>query len=297
MTFAEALRRSGASGGVVDVFRTSYLEAFGEGFDGVSAHALARELARSRMASKTSGRRDRIEGGSDQLPRALAARLGAKIRYETRVDRIEQLADDVEVSVVGPAGKSQIVAHRVIAAVPPRVLSSIAGGGVPEERRRHLRALGSTSVVRVFFQCRRRFWLERGEAGAASTDRGSRWIVDDTAAQPSARGVVSAYVTASAARDLAGLDEVARVARAAADVGAVHLGLEENLERTASYCWDTDPFARGAHSSPTPGQLPLIRKLAAKEGRIYFAGEHISDAPGWMEGAISSGLRAAREID
>jgi monoamine oxidase len=83
---------------------------------------------------------------------------------------------------------------------------------------------------------------------------------------------------------------------AAADVGAAHPDLPDNLERTASHCWDSDPFAKGAHAAPGPGQLTLVQRLSDPEGRIHFAGEHLSDRPGWMEGAIISGLRAAREL-
>ena len=36
--------------------------------------------------------------------------------------------------------------------------------------------------------------------------------------------------------------------------------------------------------------------LTRPEGPIHFAGEHISGARGWMNGALESGLRAAREI-
>jgi monoamine oxidase len=33
------------------------------------------------------------------------------------------------------------------------------------------------------------------------------------------------------------------------------------------------------------------------EGRIYFAGEHTSRWPSWMQGALESGNRAAREVN
>ena len=32
------------------------------------------------------------------------------------------------------------------------------------------------------------------------------------------------------------------------------------------------------------------------EGRIHFAGEHLSRYSGWMQGALESGLRAVGEI-
>jgi monoamine oxidase len=34
----------------------------------------------------------------------------------------------------------------------------------------------------------------------------------------------------------------------------------------------------------------------APENRVLFAGEHCSSHPGWMEGALESGLRAVKSI-
>jgi monoamine oxidase len=34
----------------------------------------------------------------------------------------------------------------------------------------------------------------------------------------------------------------------------------------------------------------------APEGRIFFAGEHLSDNPSWMQGALQSGLRVVKEV-
>jgi len=35
---------------------------------------------------------------------------------------------------------------------------------------------------------------------------------------------------------------------------------------------------------------------AKPEGRIHFAGEHLSNYSGWMQGALESGLRTVSEI-
>ncbi|MHC4903430.1 MAG: FAD-dependent oxidoreductase [Planctomycetota bacterium] len=40
----------------------------------------------------------------------------------------------------------------------------------------------------------------------------------------------------------------------------------------------------------------LLPHAATPEGRIHFAGEHTSAWHGWMQGALASGVRAAREV-
>src|SRR5262249_13610365 len=59
-----------------------------------------------------------------------------------------------------------------------------------------------------------------------------------------------------------------------------------------------DEWSRGAYSWFRPGQMTtLLPHIARTEGRLLFAGEHASDHPGWMQGALASGVRAAREIN
>ena len=40
----------------------------------------------------------------------------------------------------------------------------------------------------------------------------------------------------------------------------------------------------------------FLPHLARPEGRVHFAGDHTSPWPGWMNGALQSGARAAREV-
>jgi Flavin containing amine oxidoreductase len=70
-------------------------------------------------------------------------------------------------------------------------------------------------------------------------------------------------------------------------VTAVHIG-----------DWTADPWARGGYAFLDPGFDPAWRSLLARRaGRIVFAGEHTSERwQGYMDGAIESGQRAAREL-
>jgi monoamine oxidase len=62
--------------------------------------------------------------------------------------------------------------------------------------------------------------------------------------------------------------------------------------------WHKDPWTKGALGIPGPGQLTSILLGAEQpEGRVHFAGEHLSRFQGWMQGALESGLRAMREVN
>jgi monoamine oxidase len=62
--------------------------------------------------------------------------------------------------------------------------------------------------------------------------------------------------------------------------------------------WEEDPWARGGYAFLDPGFDPAWRALLSRRaGRLVFAGEHTSQRwQGYMNGAVESGLRAAREL-
>ena len=61
--------------------------------------------------------------------------------------------------------------------------------------------------------------------------------------------------------------------------------------------WQADRFTRGAYAFYRPGQWFTVRPVLAKRFRkVFFAGEHIADWQGFMEGAVETGYEAARQI-
>jgi monoamine oxidase len=94
------------------------------------------------------------------------------------------------------------------------------------------------------------------------------------------------------------MSEEQRSSFAAVEVNRVMPGLQDVYETGMSKCWDDDEWARGAFAFCLPGQATTLTPAVARvEGRIHFAGEHTSALTGWMQGALESGLRAAREVN
>jgi monoamine oxidase len=63
--------------------------------------------------------------------------------------------------------------------------------------------------------------------------------------------------------------------------------------------WDAQPTIRGALSFFSPEQKRLFSygmALPEYNGRIFFAGEHISAVHRWMQGALQSGMQAANDL-
>ena len=65
-----------------------------------------------------------------------------------------------------------------------------------------------------------------------------------------------------------------------------------------SATWEDAPWARGGYAFLDPGFDPALRPVLARPaGWLVFAGEHTSQEwQGYMNGAVDSGIRAAREL-
>lgn len=295
MTYAEFLRSRGATPDAVRLLRLNDADLSGDGIERVSALMVLREAALNYNENQLST----IKGGTDLLPKALAARLSAKILYGSPVVKIEQDAQSVKVTFRQAGERVSIVADYLISAVPFTLLREIeVSPPFSPEKERAIRELPYTSVARVYLQSRREFWNQESLGVSAYTDLPIMAIINSTLNQPGTRGILESYSAGERAREMTVRNEMERIQFTLEQVEKVYPGIRKNFEGGASVAWDEDRWARGAFAWFKPGQMSeLLPHIARAEGRIHFAGEHTSDWPGWMQGAFQSGHRAAREIN
>ncbi|MCA9320974.1 MAG: FAD-dependent oxidoreductase, partial [Planctomycetes bacterium] len=191
-----------------------------------------------------------------------------------------------------------ISADRALCTVPLSVMSEIQfAPALSGEKQSAIAELPYTSITRVYFQMRRRYWLEQGLYGDCLTDLPIQAVVESTVGQAGERGILHSYTAADEARRLGGLSPEARNAAVLDQFEKIMPGARDHAERAHAVDWDRDPWAKGAFVWFRPGQMRAHHaSLSTAEGDLHFAGEHGSDYPGWMEGALQSGQRAAREV-
>ena len=111
-------------------------------------------------------------------------------------------------------------------------------------------------------------------------------------------GIVMSYIYEELAKKYSAISESKQIETSLDLYEQIHPGFKKQFERAATWSWLNDPFAKGAYMVTLPGQFrTVVPYLATPEGKIHFAGEHTSPWPGWMQGALHSGLRAAREVN
>ncbi|HYG82337.1 MAG TPA: FAD-dependent oxidoreductase [Pyrinomonadaceae bacterium] len=295
MTFSEFLRGQGASPAAVALLRLGYPDLWGDGIDTISALGLLRDIAHRRYTKQSYA----IRGGSDHLPKAFAARLKDKIHYGAAVVKIEHDARGVRVVYSQAGAHRTLAAAHLVCAVPFSVLRHVdLSPRFSADKQRAIEQLPYTSVARVYLQTRSRFWLDEGLTGQASTDLPIMSVYDRTENQPGTRGILESYMAGPQARRVTAMREGERLSFTLGQMERVHPAVREHFEGGASKCWDEDEWARGDYAWFRPGQVAeLLPHIARPEGRVHFAGEHASAWPGWMQGALESGNRAAREIN
>jgi monoamine oxidase len=102
------------------------------------------------------------------------------------------------------------------------------------------------------------------------------------------------YARPGEAERITKLKEKDRIGSTLKQLDGIFSGLRENFETGVSKCWMDDEWSRGAW-----GFIGLTDFFTASspEGRIHFAGEHLSPLYSWIQGALTSGLRVVKEIE
>ncbi len=240
-----------------------------------------------------------IAGGMDALPNAFYRELEDCVRFGTEVRAIEQDGDGVKVRCRRGSNRVTFEGDYAICTIPFSVLRPIEAT-FSREKERAIRQLNYHASTKILLQVRDRFWeKEDGIVGGATvTDLPIRRMNYPPTDPSTDRGVLLAsYTWGQDALQWAAMDEDTRIDEALDDVARIHPRIRREFEVGASHAWYSDRWARGAFALFAPEQQTNLQEAILKtEGRIYFAGEHCSLYHAWIQGALESGIRAAREI-
>jgi monoamine oxidase len=294
----EFMRTQGASAGAIELLNVGFNQLLG---DGPSRYSAAMMLISDHYITRNvlNGQPDlkKIEGGNDLFPKALAAKLGSRIGYSTEVVQIAQDESGAQVTCRDKDGQHDVRADYIICTLPFGVLRDIpVTPAFSSFKSDAVRNLLYTSVTRIFLQMREQFWRPHGQSGLIVSDEPMTMVFPgyDPPSQP---GVLGVYLAAGNADRIGALDVDKQIDFALSQIELVYPEVRQNFIAGVSKVWDADPFAKGAYAWFGPAQMSsLLPAVAAPEGRIFFAGDHASTLPGWIQGAIASGLRAAVDI-
>ncbi|XP_056397711.1 uncharacterized protein LOC130293234 [Hyla sarda] len=260
----------------------------------------------SAMSMFNGSRLDEIIGGFDQLPQALASLLGNVIRLNSTVVKVMQKHKSVVVHYRKnkSSALTSISADYVLITSTARATRRIAfSPPLSNDKYNALSFVHYTSATKILLSCNERFWEKDGIVGGKSTtDRPSRNIYYPSHNFTNGRGVLLAsYTLEDDSRFFLALSDEDCVDVVLEDLSIIHKRSKEELRKLCPKFvvkkWSLDPYSMGAFAFFTPYQFgDMYEWLSKPEGRIYSAGEHTSFPHGWIDTAIKSGLKAARDI-
>ncbi len=235
-------------------------------------------------------------GGMDRIPHALASRIRGRIRYGTEVHDIAIGDTGVRIVVTDDGGRtgSEISADYCICTIPPMVLAKIPNN-FASRTKTDIASLQPMHTGKLGLEFRRRFWEEDegifGGITDTNTEIGTIWY--PSSGYLTRRGIlIGQYNYHEDAKAFDVITPRQREARAIAVGRAVHGDAYRNeFEASFSAQWARIRHSEGGwvlwpdRSGPAGA---IYRRLLAGQGRLYFAGDHMSYVTSWQHGAFES---------
>jgi monoamine oxidase len=239
-------------------------------------------------------------GGMDRIPAGFERAIKSPVIKNAEVLQIRQTGAGVAVAWRDRASGAQQVAQAdyAIVTIPLNILAKV-GTNFDKPLKAAIASVPYDYSNKIGFDAPR-FWEKQQIYGGISFVGGDTNLVwYPSNGLHTERGMLLAcYGSGPSAKGFAARPLEEQIAIARGVVGRLHPGHEGDLSRPAVVNWSKIPFNLG----PWPawggrggqeGHLddPAFRLLNEPHGRVYFSGAHLSQMPGWQEGAVLSAQR------
>jgi monoamine oxidase len=231
----------------------------------------------------------RVTSGNMSVAQAIAGRLD-DLRLDHALASVTQTGQKLMLRGHSRGDPFQADFHAVVLAVPVKILSKIAF-----DPPLHARTAQAIAAVRMGTAAKLTIGTrQRPELRACHDTQTPYWSWTGNGGNGKPRKVVSAFCAARGSQ--------IKLATQTSDPG-VWLGSlkrqHPDLEFDADPLlvdWSQDPWAGGCYSVFDNTATDMMPLLSQPAGRVYFAGEHTAVDSATMNGALESGVRAAKQV-
>jgi monoamine oxidase len=252
-----------------------------------------------------------VAGGNDQLVSGMLAELpDGTVQHGYELVALRENSDrTITLGFNTTGGAVDVTADLVVLALPFSTLRNVdlSQSNLSVTKQTVIQTLGMGSNAKIHVELEHKTWPALGFAGAAygEWDRFCcAWDDSVPLGADASPALLLGFPGGYVGRSL--LTGAAHGSAPAVDLNWFLGEIEPVYPGTsAAYAgrayedhWALDPWVLGAYSYYKVGQASTYGELAAAtEGRIHFAGEHTATRyQGFLEGAVLSGERAAREL-
>ena len=299
---SEYMRGRGVSEAAI---RLADVDLNGPSLAAISAMSIFRDMARIKVEGFRDPTRPQygnnsqsishfIEGGSDMLPRAMAASLRGQVRLNAPVVQIDQSESEVEARLFDG---TRIRSRFMVLAAPFAAVRHIRfNPGLPAVQADAVQGAAYSATTQFHFRVLRKFWEEDGLPPSLWSDRHYERGFH-IANRGGEHGSYTVWLNGDGATRIHAMPREAQLALILAEMEAARPSIRGALQPLFDYSWEANPFVGGNKHVFCAGQVRHFAKdMGLPHGRIHFAGEHLRRMEPGMESAMETGEIAALEV-
>lgn len=237
-------------------------------------------------------------GGMDRIYAAFQREIGKeRIHFGAEVSAMKNTPDGVRIEYTQDGTNKSLDADYCICTLPPNLVGRLANN-LPADVLTALKAAIPVSSGKLGIEYSRRWWEldDRIYGGSSNTDKDIAQIMFPYDHYNGDRGVVVGYYnTGKRHQGFESLTHRQRLAKAVDEGAAIHGDrYRSDIASSFSGSWRRTKYSEGAWvgwsgSGSHGGEATAeYTKLLAPVERIYFAGDHLSNAIAWQHGAFTS---------
>jgi monoamine oxidase len=248
------------------------------------------------MDTEGGAQQDRVVGGAALLATRLAERLGDKVVLNAPVRRIDDRGRGISVE----AGEISARSRRAIVALPPPLRDRVTfEPPLPPLHGQLAQRMAQGWLIKCVAVYPEPFWRGEGLSGEALSDSGPATLTFDNSPPGGSPGALVGFVGASDARRVARLAPAERRGAVLSGLARMFGPRASKPERFIELDWARETWTGGGPTCymPPGGWTACGPALRTPAGRVHWAGAETATAwAGYMDGAVRSGERAAREV-
>ena len=238
-------------------------------------------------------------GGSAQIPQLISEKL-QNVKLEHVVSKIDQTGDKV---VVSCENGQEFACKQLVLALAPSILQNVTMvPELPADKRIYVDSMKHGKVVKIITYYEKPFWREKGYSGTvAFTDLKAPLLSSiDDCSPDGKRAALVGFMHTSAKYWME--QSVEDRKKAVTEQYRLAFNNDAALEPIdyVEYDWRTEDYLPGCYAASLPPGVMTeadIDTFKKPFDRIHFAGtETAKHFPGYMDGGVESGERAAQAI-
>ncbi|MHA8087696.1 flavin monoamine oxidase family protein [Aquirufa sp. Wall-65K1] len=248
------------------------------------------------ISIKNGAQQSILKGGTQGLVKKIAAPWMKKIQLNEPLLKLVQH----ETGIVATSANLRITANKCILSIPPVLINSIVfDPPLLQQKAQLYQRMPMGAAMKVYLIYPSPFWRGMGYSGQIVSDEYPLKVTFDVGHTDSDHGVLLVFVEGNDARNFIELEEDVRRKMILERVVKIFGHQAVQPLQYVDKCWTEEVYSRGCYTGLMgPNTLTQFgHQIRAPFKHVHFAGTETAEKwNGYLDGAISSGYRAASEV-